>query len=262
MIASPDPGDEPAELAARLHEALEAIRARDEFLAVAAHELRSPLNALGLQLALLERQATACGAAPLQAQVARARRNVERYIRRASALLDVSRLASGQLEPQRSRVAMRDVVQATLETHQDEAQMRGVPLDAQVEGDPAGSWDARMVEEMLSNLVSNALRYGAGSPVRIRAGEQPDGTAWFEVADQGPGVPEAQRERVFAKFARAVSHSRDHGGFGLGLWIVAGMAAAHQGRIELKTPQEGGAVFRVILPVQGPGPNEEEENRS
>ena len=250
MTGSGGAGDDPAGLAGRLREALEAIEARDEFLAIAAHELRSPLNALGLQLAVLERQAAASGVPQLQAQATRARRNVDRYIRRASALLDVSRLASGQLQPQLGQVVLREVVQAVLDTHQDEAQLRGVALDAQVDGDPAGLWDARMVEEMISNLVSNALRYGAGSPVRIRAGEAPGGRVWIEVADQGPGIPESEREHVFGKFSRAVSHSRDHGGFGLGLWIVAGMAAAHQGTIELKTPSGGGAAFVLILPTQ------------
>lgn len=250
-------GDEPGGLAAQLREALEAIQARDEFLAIAAHELRSPLNALGLQLAVLERQAASSGVPQLQAQVARARHNVDRYIRRASALLDVSRLASGQLQPERRHVALRDVVQLVLDAYQDEAQLRRVAIDAHIEGDPAGLWDERMVEEMLSNLVSNALRYGAGSPVRIRAGGTPGGLAWFEVADDGPGIPEAEREFVFGKFSRAVSHSRDRGGFGLGLWIVAGMAASLQGSIELRTPAEGGAVFVVTLPTQPRLPTEE-----
>ncbi|TFY99565.1 sensor histidine kinase [Ramlibacter rhizophilus] len=238
-----------ADSAARLAQAEAAVRARDEFLAVAAHELRSPLNALGLQLAVLERELQRLGDARLIAQVGRARRNVDRYVRRAGALLDVSRLASGELEPVRAPVRQREVVEAVVETYADEAAFHGALLEYELQGDHVGLWDERMVEEILSNLVSNALRYGAGSPVRVRAGGQDGGTAWFSVADGGPGIDPAQRARIFEKFERVVPHSRDRGGFGLGLWITAGMVRAHQGEIEVRTPQAGGTEFVVRLPL-------------
>ena len=234
-----------------LHALQETLRARDEFLAIAAHELRSPLNALGLHLALLERQAAQCGVASLAEEIARARRNVARYVRRAGTLLDVSRLVSGELLPERTPVLLREIVAAVMDTYADEARFHRVDLQARVEADALGHWDTRMVEEMLSNLVSNALRYGGGTPVRVRAGTDGPRVAWFEVADRGPGIDPAQRAQIFRKFGRAVSHSGDRGGFGLGLWITAGMAAAHRGGVELlATPPEGGAVFVIRLPIR------------
>lgn len=262
----PRDGDEhldPAALAAQLQDAHDAIRARDEFLGIAAHELRSPLNALGLQLALIERLVAAKEPdARVLAEVQRARRNIRRYMRRASALLDISRLASGRAEPMLAPVSLRQVVQAVLETYADEADFRGARLVVSIEGDPVGHWDAQMIEEILSNLVSNALRYGAASPVRLAAGADDQGHAWFSVADNGPGIPKEQRTKIFQKFERAVSNSAERGGFGLGLWIVAGMVRAHRGRIEVTANPAGGSVFLVRLPLRPPAPPPPQEKTS
>lgn len=251
---------DPDVLAAQLQEAREAIRARDEFLGIAAHELRSPLNALGLQLALIER--LVAGEAPharVLAEVERARRSIRRYVSRATVLLDVSRLASGRMQPVLGPVSLRGVVDAVLETYAQEASIRGTRLEVSIEGNPVGQWDGQMVEEMLSNLLSNALRYGAGSPVHLAAGTDSEGSsAWFSVADGGPGIPEEQRARIFQKFERAVPSSADNGGFGLGLWIVAGMVRAHEGSIEVTAGPGGGSVFTVRLPLHPAGPRPQE----
>lgn len=105
-----------------------------------------------------------------------------------------------------------------------------------------------MIEQVLSNLVSNAIKYGRGTPVEVRATLAAPDTVCFEVADGGPGIPPADRERIFEKFERLVANARDRSGFGLGLWIVGRMVAAHHGSIEVAQAPGGGAQLRVQLP--------------
>lgn len=254
MKAQPPHSKPPGpDLAARLREAQDGLRARDDFLSVAAHELRSPMNALGLHLAALERMA-ADGAQPrLLDEIRRARRNVQRYIRRATLLLDVSRINADQLQPAPAPVALREMVAGVIDTHADEAAFKGVTLQGQVDADHVGLWDPQMVEQMLSNLVSNAIRYGAGSPVTVRAGVEDPGWAYFSVTDGGPGIPEEDRARMFQKFERAVASSGHRSGFGLGLWIVARLVMAHHGTVEVTTAPAGGCIFTLRLPL---GPQE------
>lgn len=239
-----------SDLLARLEAAEAAVRARDDFLAIAAHELRSPLNALALRLAALERMAAAAGTGQLQAEVERTRRMVDRYVRRSVVLLDVSRLQQQEQQPlARDWVDMRQVVQDVVEAHRDEALFRGATLDARVETDARGFWEPHMIEEILSNLVSNAIKYGQGSPVQVRASLRDPATACLEVSDQGPGIPPDQCSRIFEKFERLVSTARDRAGFGLGLWIVGRMVAAHHGTIDVASRPGGGTLFRVLLPL-------------
>jgi two-component system, OmpR family, sensor kinase len=235
----------------RLRQAEEAVRARDDFLAIAAHELRSPLHALALRISALERLASRDGQPMLAQELQRTRRSVDRYVRRAVTLLDVSRLHAGVLSPVRSWVDAAEVVAAVVDAHDDEARFHGATLYSEVIENVVGFWDAHMVEQILSNLVSNAIKYGNGTPVTVRLSARA-GEGCFEVADQGPGIDEAHRGRIFDKFERVVSTAGDRAGFGLGLWIVGRMVAAHAGSIEVDGAPGGGAQFRVRLPLQSP----------
>ncbi|AEG94658.1 sensor histidine kinase [Ramlibacter tataouinensis] len=237
-----------AGLRERIVELEAAVRARDDFLALAAHELRSPLNTLALRLAVLERMAANNADQPLRDEIQRARRSADRYVRRAVVLLDVSRLNTGQLEPARSPVDIRQLVEDAVDAYRDDAQFQGVTLRAEVDDDGVGWWDAHMAEEILCNLISNALKYGQHTPVRVRAAVQ-DNTARFEVADQGPGIDAAHVDRIFEKFERIVHGTHYRGGFGLGLWIVGRMVAAHGGSIQVESQAGRGSVFRVTLPM-------------
>jgi signal transduction histidine kinase len=239
------------DLLVRLEQAEQALRARDDFLAMAAHELRSPLHALGLRMAALERLAAQSGHAQLQAELQRARRSVDRYVRRAVTLLDLSRVHAGVLLPRPSLVRAADVVRTVVDDYRDEARFHGATLDADVPEDLFGWWDAHMLEQVLANLVSNAIKYGQGTPVLVRGRQSGTADAVFEVCDRGPGIDEAHRAKIFEKFERAVA--RDSAGFGLGLWIVGRMVAAHRGTIAVTGRPGGGALFRVTLPLQVPG---------
>jgi two-component system, OmpR family, sensor kinase len=251
VTAAPNPASAGAggESDAALQAAQDAIRARDDFIAIAAHELRSPMNALALQIAAIERMAQRGSDERLIAEIQRVGRTVERYVRRATVLLDVTRLNAETLQLSASPVRMRDVIDRVMEAHADEAAFHRVPLTAEVDGDPVGQWDAHMVEEIVSNLVANAIKYGHGTPVHVRARAMPQDMVAFEVHDGGPGIGDEQRRRIFEKFERVVSSVGNHGGFGLGLWIVGRMVLAHKGSIDVGCDPAGGTVFTVKLPL-------------
>jgi two-component system OmpR family sensor kinase len=251
------PAERYADLIARLERAEAGLRARDDFLAVAAHELRSPLHALALRVAVLERMAMQAEQATLLRELQRMRRSVDRYVRRAVTLLDLSRVQAGALDPVAAHVRAADVIQSIVDDYQAEAEFHGASLHAEAEEqDVQGWWDVHMLEQILANLVSNAIKYGQGTPVRLRASLADAGRACFEVSDEGPGIDAAHRQRIFDKFERVVA--RDGAGFGLGLWIVGRMVAAHHGTIEVTDRPGGGALFRVLLPLRLPGAPEQD----
>jgi signal transduction histidine kinase len=237
------------EASSALQLAHEAVRARDDFIAIAADELRSPMNALALQVAAVERMAQRAADRQLLAEIQRIGRTVERYVRRATVLLDVTRLTTGQVQLAAMPVNVREVVHSVVDAHADEAAFHGASLQAEVEGELVGFWDPHMVEEILANLVSNAIKYGRGSPVHVRARALPADLVAFEVRDGGPGIDEVQRSRIFEKFERVVSTSAYQSGFGLGLWIVGRMVLAHQGSIDVSAAPGAGSVFTVKLPL-------------
>lgn len=240
-------GADLADLAARLQAAEEAIRARDDFIAVAAHELRSPMNALALQVAVLEHLADKTGG-PVAAEVHRLRRTLERYVKRATVLLDVTRINAGDLKLACRPVDVRELVDTVVAAHAGEAAFHGATLTARVEERVTGHWDAHMAEQILDNLVNNAIKYGGGTPVEVSARRE-GASVRFQVADQGPGIDEQNRTKIFEKFERVVSTSAYQSGFGLGLWIVGRMVAAHGGSIDVRAGPQGGTVFTVALPI-------------
>lgn len=243
------------ELLLRLAAAEEAVRARDDFIAIASHELRSPMTALALRLHTIEMLAARDGNERLRHEIERTRRSVDRYVRRAAVLLDVSRINAGDVTVARERIGVRKLVREVVETHADEAAFHGASLTAHVEADLVGCWDPHMAEQILSNLVNNAIKYGGGSPVQLRAGR--DGAmARFEVSDRGPGIDAAQRARIFEKFERAVPTGTHRSGYGLGLWIVGRMVAAHDGSIDVETAPGRGTTFVVRLPLEPAGGTE------
>lgn len=245
------PGRTEGELLLRIRELEDAVRARDDFIAIAAHELRSPMTALSLRRHTLEQTAKRSHEPELARQIAQTRRSVDRYVRRAVVLLDVTRLNSGALPLTLEQVPIAQLVREVVEAHADEAAFHGADLGGDAATDAHGCWDRHMVEQILSNLVTNAIKYGRGTPVRVRAALD-GGVACFSVSDGGPGIDDLQRARIFEKFERVVGGTAYRSGYGLGLWIVARMVAAHGGTIDVSNAPQGGALFVVKLPLAAP----------
>ncbi len=235
-------------------EARTAVRVRDEFLGVAAHELRTPLTSLKLQLQLLYRQLRQPG--PLDAErVERGVESCERQTTRLSqlvdSLLDVSRLMHGRMELRLEALELGEVTRELVRRFETDAQSAGVRLTVDAPLPVQGRWDRLRLEQVLTNLVSNALKYGQGAPVDVRV--RGDGSAAFlEVRDQGIGIAREDAERIFDRFERAVS-SRHYGGLGLGLFITRQLVEALGGSIAVVSLPGQGSTFTVRLPVTGPG---------
>jgi PAS domain S-box-containing protein len=234
---------------ALLEQAQEAVRTRDEFLSIASHELRTPLASLQLVVQSFKRSVQGD---PTPERLGRALETVERQVRRLSRLveqlLDVSRITAGRFELSVGPVDLGEVTREALSGLRGELERAGCTATLE---EPAGRvitlGDRGRLEQVLTNLLSNALRYGAGKPIQVRVGEQ-HGHALVEVKDEGIGIPHEDQQRIFRRFERGAA-SRDYGGLGLGLYIVSRILQAHGGHISVRSQPGQGSTFCVTLPL-------------
>lgn len=235
-----------------LEDRRQAIQARDQFLAIAAHELRTPLATLALLVDHLV--ATVGPASPNPPAAASAdgqqlgllRRQVDRLTRLVVQMLDVSRITGGGLQLTPVPLDLRDLVRDVVDRFELEIARRQVSVTVDAPGPVHGTWDAARVEQVVTNLLSNALKYGAGRPIEISVHGEP-ARALLVVRDHGVGIPEDEQDKIFGPFARATT-ARYHPGLGLGLWIVQQIVQASAGRITLDSRVDEGSRFTVELP--------------
>ena len=229
----------------RLAHAEEAVRLRDEFLSIAAHELRTPLSAVQLQLqSLLERPEGLD--ARTRAKVERACRSGERLVTLVDTLLDVSRITTGSFTLNPTCFDLTAAVQEVVERFREHAVRAGSTVTLRSQGPLEGFWDRLRIEQVVTNLLANALKYAAGTPAElVLQGTEREVT--LLVSDQGPGIPESEWERIFRRFERAAS-MRHFGGLGLGLYVARQIVEAHGGEVHLARPEAKGAHFVVRLP--------------
>jgi signal transduction histidine kinase len=235
---------------ARLYrEAQDAIRARDEFLSIASHELRTPLTPLQLQVQSLRRLASRSELPldRLQQKLALAERQVERLGGLVANLLDISRITGHRLLLELEEVDLAALVRDVTERSRDHLQRVGCTLDLRAPAALVGRWDPMRLEQVLTNLLSNAMKYGAGKPIHVEVAAA-GGQALLTVRDEGIGIAPEDQRRIFQRFERAVSE-RHYGGFGLGLWICRQVVEAMGGSIDVQSALGAGATFTVRLPI-------------
>jgi PAS domain S-box-containing protein len=238
-----------------LQEAQEAVRARDEFLSIASHELRTPLTPLNLKLHTLLRAAEATPdagvpAARVAADVHVAQRQVRKLADLIRDLLDVSRLVHGKLSLNLEDVDLAALAREVTAGLAPEAARVGCAVEVHAAGALVGRWDRLRLEQVLTNLLTNAVKYGSGQPIRVDVRAE-GGGAVLVVRDQGIGIETEHLERIFGRFERAVSE-RHYGGLGLGLFITEQIVRALGGTITVESQPGQGATFRVHLPLGGP----------
>jgi PAS domain S-box-containing protein len=239
-------------------EALDAIRARDEFLSLASHELGTPLTSVKLHLdgllRLAGRGAQTAGPEFLP-KLEMAARQVDKLSELISRLMDVSRIKAGRLRLELGEVDLSAVVNEVVARFRADAVKAGCAVTIHADAPVCGRWDPLRMEQVVTNLLTNAIKFGAGKAVQI---DVSSGGGWARLAvrDQGIGISPEDIERVFQRFERAGA-ARTYAGMGLGLYIVRQIVEAHGGNVRVESRPGAGSTFHVDLPLEPPRPTPE-----
>ncbi|SDU59545.1 Signal transduction histidine kinase [Pseudomonas psychrophila] len=229
-----------------------AVRMRDDFMSIVSHEVRTPLNGLILETQLRKMHLARDNAAAftmekMHAMVDRDERQILSLIRLIEDMLDVSRIRTGKLSIRPAEFDLARTVDRLLENFSAQISAAQSSVNFTAEYPVVGQWDEFRIEQVISNLLTNALRYGANKPIDVTVyieGNQ----AVVDVRDQGIGISQENQQRVFQQFER-VSASQVAAGLGLGLFISEQIVAAHSGTISVQSELGEGALFRVCLPL-------------
>lgn len=223
-------------------------RMKTDFIAVASHELKTPVTSLLLSTQLLEEGAVGELTLAQRVVVKTQREDLERLERLMADLLDMSRLEAGSTPPRFEVVNVEDLVAASIRDFSRIAMEKQVALESSIPSDmPTIRIDRGQIQRVLANLVSNAIRHtDSGGEVKITASHAQDQVV-IEVADNGEGIAPEFQERIFHRFVQAPSSHP--GGAGLGLAIVSGIVRAHGGKLEVRSEVGRGSVFMITLPV-------------
>jgi len=233
-----------------------AVRARDEFLSIASHELRTPLTPLRIHLQRL--LSPKAGAAPvsqpgrMQTVLHRCERKVRRLEALVDTLFDVSRLNQRPLRLQLALVDLGELARKVIDSFAEETAAAGCEVTLDVEGDVSGRWDRCRLEQVVSHVIENAIKFGPGRPIDI-AIEGTGERVRMIVRDHGVGIERSQLEEIFERFHPIVS-SPNHSGLRLGLSITRQIVEAHHGWIKADSEAGAGAWFTIELPreIQSP----------
>ncbi|PZW97112.1 signal transduction histidine kinase [Pseudomonas sp. 478] len=230
----------------------QAVRMRDDFMSIVAHEVRTPLNGLILETQLRKMHLARDNAAAftldkMHAMVDRDERQIKSLIRLIEDMLDVSRIRTGKLSIRPTRFDLSALVRGLLQNFAPQIDAAESSVILEAEQPVVGNWDEFRIEQVISNLLTNALRYGAKSPITVKVYSESD-QAWVEVRDLGIGIGEENQKRIFQQFER-VTAKHAVAGLGLGLFISEQIVAAHGGFITVESRIGEGALFRVCLPL-------------
>jgi signal transduction histidine kinase len=230
-----------------------ALHLREEFLRIASHELRTPLASLRMSAESLLRAAEKKRAVSPEIMDRTLRRvlgNTARLEQLTSELLDTTRIEEGRLEMNLAEVALDAIVREAMEHLEPALAAAGSPVSIECAAPILGRWDPSRLEQVVTNLVTNAAKFGAGKPIEIRI-ERAGESARLSVTDHGIGIDPARLPHVFDRFERAVPSS-SYGGLGLGLYIARSIVAAHGGTITIESRLGAGSTFTVNLPCAEP----------
>ena len=233
------------------HKLEEALIARDQFLSIASHELKTPLTSLKLQAQLTLRNLSLNKTITPERQVSMAQQTsdlVGRLTRLIDDMLDVSRIRTGKLKLEKAPQELNDIVREVVFRMSVLFEAAGIPIPTiKASENIEGEWDRFRLEQVIGNLLTNAIRYGRGNPVEIKI-EQKNSKGVLSVKDKGYGIAQGDQTRIFGRFERAIN-SAEVSGLGLGLFISKEIVESHGGRIWVESDEGEGSTFYVELPI-------------
>lgn len=239
-------------VASTVREKTEALEAKNEFLDIASHELKTPITSLKLQLQLLQKRIEK-NLNPTPADIeqkhflVKVERQVNRLVKIVEQLLDVSRVERDLVELDREDVNLTELIQQLSDRLSSDLQAAKCQLKLSLEDRIYGSWDPFRLEQVFENLISNAIKYAPGQPIEVSSSLN-GAFAEIKVKDQGPGIEPTKLPTIFDRFIRA-SEIRHVQGLGLGLFITRRIIEAHGGTISVKSAPGQGSTFSVLLPL-------------
>jgi PAS domain S-box-containing protein len=234
---------------------VEAVRVREEFLSLASHELKTPLTSLRLQLQMAQRNiktanASSNTAVPIERLKKSIDMSLDQSLRLATLiddLLDVSRIKAGMLSYQFDNIDITELVRKTLSQLAGQLELAHCQLTTHIDGPIFVSGDRARLEQVIVNLVINAMKYGAGQPIDVFV-TRFNGNVKITIRDQGIGIAKEKQTAIFKRFERAVGPT-NISGLGLGLYITHQIVMGHEGKITVESELGKGSVFTVILPL-------------
>ncbi len=229
-----------------------ALHARDEFLSIASHELRTPIAALKLQLQLLDRRAPPGSDRTVPKDELRnaldlTRRQVDALALLVNELLDISKIQLGRFTLHAEEVDLAKLARGVVDRFADQLALARCPVELTLDDGVRGRWDHGKIEQVVVNLLTNAIKYAPGAPVRVGVTRRGD-TALLFVHDHGDGIAPEMHQKIFEQFERGVGATRASG-LGLGLYIVKKIVDAHDGSVRVESDRGRGARFLVELPL-------------
>lgn len=230
-----------------------ALKSRDEFLSICSHELKTPLTSLKMQIQIVHRlkekkgEEVAFAPANMEKFLSHADRSVERIIHLVNDMLDISRVATGRLSLNIEEVKLDFLVMDIAERLKPFMELAGCDLHVSIKNSITGLWDKFRVEQVLTNLLTNAAKYAPEAPVEILVYKE-NRFAVVEVKDRGPGISESDQKRVFERFER-IANEDSVSGLGLGLYISKEIIELHHGSLTLTSKLTEGTSFYMKLPL-------------
>lgn len=231
-----------------VEELREAIKARDDFLAVATHELRNPLTPILLCIQLIRAAEKSEDHAKLTHELDRLERQIKHFVARTKTLLEVAQITSGKFRLDASSFNLSELISGIVSDYMPLVSRSGSELTVNIQNDVMVFLDPLAVSGIVENLLSNAIKYGQGKPVEIVLTATAD-HAQITVRDHGIGIDEKDKARIFERFERAVGRQVQTG-FGVGLWLSRSYVELMGGAITVFGEPGAGSLFAVSLPIK------------
>lgn len=235
--------------------AQEAVKARDEFLSIASHELKTPLTSMLLHIQSILHSVRNVSLAQfsvdhLMKMLESAEVQSKRASKMVNDLLNVSLITTGRMDLEKEQVNLSEMVTQMLVHFEERIKRDNYKLTTNIQEDVTGTWDRIRIEQVITNLIGNALKYGNHKPIYILV-RKLGNTAEFMIQDRGIGIPEEVQKRIFDRFDRGVNNGNNAiKGLGIGLYITSQIVKAHQGKIVVRSKEAKGTTFTISLPAK------------